>query len=88
MIIAKDKRVFIGTGFTYMRKQINGFSAIAQVGLPEGPLSGSYFVFCGKTRKIMMILYWDNTGFCLRRQKSMMKNLPRNCWNSSRSRLG
>jgi transposase len=65
MIFAKDKRVFIKTGFTDMRKQINGLSAIAQDGLPEGPLSGSYFVFCGKTRKIMKILYWDNTGFCL-----------------------
>lgn len=65
MVFAKDRRVFIKTGFTDMRKQINGLSAIAEVSMVEPPLSGAYFVFCGKTRKIIKVLYWDATGFCL-----------------------
>jgi len=65
MVLSKDKRIFLRTGLTDMRKQINGLSEIAQSSLPEGPLSGAYFVFCGKTRRVVKILYWDATGFCL-----------------------
>ena len=65
MHIAKDKRIFVRLGFTDMRKQINGLAAIVQELRPEGPFDGSYFVFCGKTKRIAKILYWDDTGFCL-----------------------
>ena len=65
MVFAKDRKVFIKTGFTDMRKQINGLAAIVESSMPEPPLSGAYFVFCGKTRKLIKVLYWDQTGFCL-----------------------
>ena len=65
MHMAKDKRIFVRLGFTDMRKQINGLAAIVQELRPEGPFDGSYFVFCGKTRRVAKILYWDSTGFCL-----------------------
>jgi len=65
MMLSRDKRIFLKTGFTDMRKQINGLSEIAQASLPEAPLSGAYFAFCGKTRRVIKILYWDATGFCL-----------------------
>ena len=65
MVFAKDKRIFIKTGSTDMRKQINGLALLAQEAMPEPPLSGAYFVFCGKTHRIIKVLYWDSTGFCL-----------------------
>jgi transposase len=65
MILEKEKRVFVRMGFTDMRKQINGLSAIIQELKPEGPFDGSYYVFCGKTRKSIKIVYWDKNGFCL-----------------------
>jgi len=65
MVLSKAKRIFLRTGFTDMRKQINGLSEIAQSSLPEPPLSGAYFAFCGKTKRVIKILYWDATGFCL-----------------------
>ncbi|HGJ67447.1 TPA: transposase [bacterium] len=65
MQLRKEKRIFDRMGFTDMRKQINGLAALAQDHKPEGPLDGSYFVFCGKSRRIIKILYWDATGFCL-----------------------
>lgn len=76
MILAKDKKVFIKTGFIDMRKQINGLSEIAQASMPEPPLSGAYFVFCGKTRRVMKILYWDATGFCLWQKRLEADSFP------------
>lgn len=53
MVLSKDKRVFVRLGFTDMRKQINGLVALIQDIRPEGPFDGSYYVFCGKTRRII-----------------------------------
>jgi len=76
MILSKDKRIFLRTGFTDMRKQINGLSEIAQASLPEPPLSGAYFAFCGKTRRTIKILYWDATGFCLWQKRLEADSFP------------
>jgi transposase len=73
MELRKEGKVFVKLGFTDMRKQINGLSAIVQQLRSEGPFDGSYFVFCGKTRRVAKILYWDKTGFCLW-QKRLEKN--------------
>lgn len=48
-----------------MRKHINGLSAIAQSELDKNVFNGQLFMFCGKTRKQLKILYWDRNGFCL-----------------------
>jgi transposase len=29
------------------------------------PYSGSYYIFCNRTKSMLKILYWDATGFCL-----------------------
>ena len=54
MVFAKGRKVFIKTGFTDMRKQINGLAAIAESSMPEPPLSGAYcqgrFQFAGFSR--------------------------------------
>lgn len=76
MIFSKDTKIYIKTGFTDMRKQINGLAEIAQVAMPEGPLSGAYLVFCGKTRHVIKILYWDITGFCLWQKRLEVESFP------------
>lgn len=65
MQLIKEKRIFARMGFTDMRKQINGLAALVQGLRPEGVFDGAYYVFCGKTRRAVKILYWDKTGFCL-----------------------
>ncbi len=65
MYLRKDKTIYLVAGITNMLKQINGLSAIALTKQPEEVFSGSYFVFLGKTRKVMKILYWDKSGFCM-----------------------
>ncbi len=85
MVFAKDRKIFIKTGFTDMRKQINGLSAIAEGSMPEPPLSGAYFVFCGRTRKLIKVLYWDRTGFCLWMKRLEEASFP---WPASGEELG
>ena len=77
MILKKDCRVFVQLGYTDMRKQINGLSALVQEKRPEGPFDGSYYVFCGKTRRVVKILYWDRTGFCLWLKRLEKDSFPR-----------
>ena len=57
--------IYLRTGYTDMRKQINGLSILVQRDLNHNPLSGHLFVFCGRTRRILKVLYWERNGFCL-----------------------
>jgi len=65
MYLKRNQVIYIVAGITDIRKQINGLSAIAQDKESEAIFTGAYFVFMGKTRHVMKILYWDRTGFCL-----------------------
>lgn len=57
--------VYLKTGSTDMRKQVNGLSALVQEEMKMNPFEKGYFVFCGKSRHILKLLYWDNSGFAL-----------------------
>jgi transposase len=76
MYVRKDQTIYLVGGITDMRKQINGLSAIAQERQSEALFSGAYFVFLGKTRKVMKILYWDRTGFCLWNKRLEEETFP------------
>ena len=76
MELAEGKKVFIKLGFTDMRKQINGLSALVQELRTAGPFDGSYFLFCGKTRHVVKILYWDRNGFCLWQKRLERDSFP------------
>lgn len=58
-------RVFLATGSTDMRKSINTLGVLVESSLSLDLFSGSLFVFCGKNRQTVKILYWDRNGFCL-----------------------
>lgn len=66
-MLAFDDRavIYLRTGPTDMRKSINGLAAIVQTEMKLNPFETAYFVFCGKTRRLLKLLYWDNTGFAL-----------------------
>ena len=65
MYFKKDRAIHLVAGITDMRKQINGLAQIANEKKSDRVFSGDYFVFLGKTHKVMKVLYWDRTGFCL-----------------------
>lgn len=57
--------IFLRTGITDMRKEINGLAAIVQNEMKLNPFENGYFVFCNKNRYLLKILYWDKTGFAM-----------------------
>ena len=69
-------RIFVRPGATDLRKQINGLAAMAQGEMFQDLFSGSLFVFCNKTRKILKVLYWDRTGFALWQKKLERHRFP------------
>jgi transposase len=58
-------RIFVRPGVTDMRKQINGLAVIAEAEMQLPPFSGNLFLFCGRNRNVLKVLYWDRNGFCL-----------------------
>lgn len=58
-------RVWLVLGKTDMRKAINGLSAIVASELGLDPMSGQYFVFCGRRKDVLKILYYDRNGYAL-----------------------
>ncbi|WP_439687096.1 IS66 family insertion sequence element accessory protein TnpB [Cupriavidus oxalaticus] len=65
MLITGDVRAFICRDTVDMRKSIDGLSYLVQPLLGQNPLSGHLFVFVGRDRSKVKILYWDRTGFAL-----------------------
>ncbi len=48
-----------------MRKSIDGLSAIVRHGLERALCEGSLFVFVGRRRDRVKVLYFDRTGYAL-----------------------
>ena len=69
-------RIFIKPGRTDMRKQINGLSAMVENEFKKDPMSGNLFLFCGRGRKNLKIIYWDKNGFCLWQKKLVFDKFP------------
>ena len=63
-MLVPEHDIYIMPGYVDMRKAINGLSILIAVS-GMNAYAGSYFVFCGKTRQIIKIIYWEVNGFCL-----------------------
>lgn len=58
-------RVRLAVGQTDMRKGFDGFAMLAQNLLKKDPFSGHLFVFCGRSGKLLKVLWFDGQGLCL-----------------------
>lgn len=56
-------RVYLARGVTDLRKSFDTLAGVVRQTLEHDPLSGDLFVFCGRQRQLIKILYWDGTGF-------------------------
>lgn len=57
--------IFVKSGSTDFRKQINGLAQIVQDELELNLFRKALFLFCSRDRRKIKILYWDRNGFCL-----------------------
>lgn len=58
-------RVFLCTSPTDMRKGFDTLAACVRDGLGYDPLSGHLFLFLGRRRDRLKLLYWDGDGYAL-----------------------
>ncbi len=63
--ISKAEKIYIATGYTDMRKSIDGLAAIVQQNFHLDPCSNALFLFCGKSSSKLKALYWEEDGFVL-----------------------
>ena len=56
-------RIYLATGWVDMRKSIDGLSAVVQSQWRLDPTSGHLFVFVGRRRDRLKILYFDHGGY-------------------------
>ncbi len=78
--IIGQKIVYIVTGYTDMRKGIDGLAEIVQGKLKLDPYSKAMFLFCGKNPRKLKGLLWEGDGFLLlsKRLENVKYCWPRN----------
>ena len=59
------KTVYVVTGYTDMRKGIDGLAQIIEGKLGQDAYSKAVFMFCGRSSNKMKALVWDSDGFLL-----------------------
>ena len=63
--IADNCNVYLVTGYTDMRKGIDGLATIVQGKLMLNPFDKNLFLFCGRNCSKMKGLLWEGDGFLL-----------------------
>lgn len=73
---AQFKKVFIHRDYVDMRKAINGLSQIVAQAEMGNLMEPHLFVFSGRTRSTIKILYFDRSGFCLWQKRLEQDKFP------------
>lgn len=60
-----DQQTYIVTGYTDLRRSIDGLAAIVQAQLQLDPYSTALFLFCGRRCDRIKGLLWEGDGFLL-----------------------
>jgi transposase len=68
--------IFIHREPVDMRKAINGLSEIVGAEVMGELMGPNLFVFCGKRRDVMKILYFDKSGFALWQKRLEQEKFP------------
>lgn len=58
-------RVYLCTSPTDLRKGFDTLAVLVREGLGYDPLSGHLFLFVGRRRDRLKLLYWDRDGYAL-----------------------
>ena len=58
-------RIYIACGYIDLRWGIDGLTAIVQQQFELDPFTNPLFLFCGRRRDRIKVLYWEGNGFVL-----------------------
>ena len=59
------EKIYIRTGYTDMRKQLNGLVDMIQYDFQLDPYSNAVFLFCGRRADRIKAVHYEGDGFCL-----------------------
>lgn len=79
--ISGAKKIFIITGYTDMRKSIDGLMAVIQSTYHLDPFASAAFFFCGRKADRIKVLHFEPDGMCL-----LYKRLDRGRYHWPRNR--
>lgn len=57
--------VYIACGYTDLRHSIDGLASLLKTQYQMNPFERALFLFCGRRRDRLMLLYWEEDGFLL-----------------------
>ena len=63
--LSRVEKIYLRTGYTDMRKQLDGLVDIIQYSFQLDPYSNSLFLFCGKRASRIKAAHYEGDGFCL-----------------------
>ncbi len=63
--LSLNKQVYIVTGYTDLRRSIDGLAMIVQAQLKLDPFNKALFLFCGRRCDRIKGLLWEGDGFLL-----------------------
>ena len=63
--LGRHENIYIACGYTDMRKGVDGLAALVSEAFGLDPLSGSVFLFCGRSNTRLKALFWEGDGFLL-----------------------
>lgn len=70
------RAIFIHRESVDMRKQINGLSEVVQMANMGSLMEPHLFVFCGRRRDLIKVLYFDRSGFALWQKRLEKDKFP------------
>ena len=65
LTLPASTRIYLCTQPCDMRRGFDGLLAEAKRHCAEDPFAGHLFVFCGRRKRIIKVLFWQNGGLCL-----------------------
>lgn len=63
--LSQVEKIYIRTGYTDMRKQLDGLVDIIQYSFQLDPYSNSLFLFCRKRADRIKAVHYERGGLCL-----------------------
>lgn len=80
--ITVAKEIYLATGYTDMRKSIDGLAAVVKQQFQLDPFQPALFLFCGRRCDRLKALLWEGDGFVLlyKRLENGRFQWPRTVW--------
>jgi len=64
-VIGSSVGIYFAADAVDLRKSFDTLAAVVREHLRQDPMSGALFIFAGRGRDRVKVLFWDRTGYCI-----------------------